>query len=348
MIRTPLILYRAGLSYAGFMTLWFMLRLAFFDTIWWLALLNTMALYLFLPLPILLGLTLVRHCWRILPALALPVAGFAWLFGALFLPPWPLAPAPVTTSLSVMTFNLLYRNRDTAVISAAIASAHPDLIGVQELSTRQMTTLRELLRHDYPYAQFHKPEREAGVGLFSRFPITAATSFPLPPRNLALHATVLVSDTPVHVLVVHLSPHLARRSPLLALESATTSHYLIKATEIAAIEQELLSIHAPTLLLCDCNLTDTSQAYAGLAMRLQDSFREVGWGLGHTTYLAGPLPLLRYDYIWHSVEFVAVDVEIGPAGGSDHLPVIARLGLRATAVERFDAWLPHLLASDNT
>ncbi len=333
MIRTPLILYRSSFCYAGFVTLWLLLRLVFFDTIWWLALLNTVALYLFLPLPILLGLAIIRRRWRVLPALALPVASFAWLFGALFLPPWPLAPPPMTTSLSVMTFNLLYRNRDTAAISAAIGSTHPDLIGVQELSTPQMTTLRELLRDDYPYAQFHTSEHEAGVGLFSRFPITAATSFPLPPRNLALHATVLVSHTPVHVLVVHLSPNRALGTPLLALGSMATSHYATQANEIASIQQELQPIHAPILLLCDCNLTETSQAYASLAVRLQDSFREIGWGLGHT-YPAGPLPLQRYDYIWHSAQFVAVGVEIGPAGGSDHLPVIAHLGLQTTAGER--------------
>lgn len=55
MARTPRILYYTGLGYAGFMMLWLLLRLVFFDTIWWLALLNTGALYLFLPLPILLG-----------------------------------------------------------------------------------------------------------------------------------------------------------------------------------------------------------------------------------------------------------------------------------------------------
>jgi endonuclease/exonuclease/phosphatase (EEP) superfamily protein YafD len=193
------------------MVLWLLLRLVFFDTIWWLALLNTGALYLFLPLPILLGLALIRRCWRVLPALALPAAGFAWLFGALFLPAWPPAQLPVTPSLSVITFNLLYRNRDYAAIGATIAGARPDIIGIQELSRRQMTALRELLRPDYPYAQFHKPGNEAGVGLFSRYPITAATGFPLPPRNLALHA-IVPTPAPPSMCSWYISP----RMPLVA------------------------------------------------------------------------------------------------------------------------------------
>jgi vancomycin resistance protein VanJ len=189
------------------------------------------------------------------------------------------------------------------------------------------------LRNDYPYAQFHKSEHEAGVGLFSRFPIAAAAPFPLPPRNLALHATLQVEHTLVHVLVVHLSPNRALRSPLPALGTIATAHYATQANEIASIRQELQPIHAPILLLCDCNLTETSQAYAALATLLHDSFREVGWGFGHT-YPADPLPLQRYDYIWHSEEFVALEAEIGPAAGSDHRPVIVRLGLQKIAAER--------------
>jgi endonuclease/exonuclease/phosphatase (EEP) superfamily protein YafD len=136
------------------------------------------------------------------------------------------------------------------------------------------------------------------------------------------------------VLVVHLAANAARRAPLHDFVSATTGHYATKANEIAAIRQELQTIHAPILLLCDCNLTETTQAYAILAAQLQDSFREAGWGLGNTTYLAGALPLLRYDYIWHCAEFVTAGVEIGPAGGSDHHPVIARLGLQGSTAER--------------
>ena len=38
-----------GWSYVGGMLVWFGMRLLFFDGPWWLALLNTLAFYLFLP-----------------------------------------------------------------------------------------------------------------------------------------------------------------------------------------------------------------------------------------------------------------------------------------------------------
>jgi vancomycin resistance protein VanJ len=36
----------------------------------------------------------------------------------------------------------------------------------------------------------------------------------------------------------------------------------------------------------------------------------------------------RYDYIWHTAELQALDASVGSDGGSDHLPVVARLAWR--------------------
>jgi vancomycin resistance protein VanJ len=321
--RSSPALQRLSLGYSLLITLWLLLRLIFFDTIWWLALANTVALYLFLPLPPLLLSSLLRRCWAALSALASPLLCAGWLFGPLFLPPWPPPSSSDTTTLSIMTFNLLYKNRDLPAIESAIRSARPDLVGVQEITGSQRSALQERLSAEYPYTQFHQ-----SVGLFSRFPIRATTTFALPPRNEALHTRLTVEQTLVHVLVVHLTPNRALHASLPTLGSLTTAHYATQAAEVAFIEQELRSIDGPTILLCDCNLTETSQAYAQLAAQLRDSFREAGWGFGNT-YPASPLPLLRYDYIWHSDELRAEAAEVRPAAGSDHLPVLARLRLLA-------------------
>ena len=61
---------------------------------------------------------------------------------------------------------------------------------------------------------------------------------------------------------------------------------------------------------------------------LNDSFRETGWGFGHTLHPAfSPVPLQRVDYVWHSDEFVATQAFVGQRGGSDHLPFVAKLAL---------------------
>jgi endonuclease/exonuclease/phosphatase family metal-dependent hydrolase len=40
------------------------------------------------------------------------------------------------------------------------------------------------------------------------------------------------------------------------------------------------------------------------------------------------VPLLRIDYVFHSAELVALHAAAGPDGGSDHLPMAARLAFR--------------------
>jgi vancomycin resistance protein VanJ len=51
MTHTRSLLAWLGWTYILLIALWLLLRLVFFDQLWWLALLNTVAEYLFVPLP---------------------------------------------------------------------------------------------------------------------------------------------------------------------------------------------------------------------------------------------------------------------------------------------------------
>lgn len=79
---------------------------------------------------------------------------------------------------------------------------------------------------------------------------------------------------------------------------------------------------------------------------LADSWREVGWGLGHTfpgTASSGssrhrvagilvPKWLIRIDYIFHSPQWQALEAWIGSWDEvSDHRPVLARLSIKQAA-----------------
>ncbi|MEA3341352.1 MAG: endonuclease/exonuclease/phosphatase family protein [Chloroflexota bacterium] len=73
-----------------------------------------------------------------------------------------------------------------------------------------------------------------------------------------------------------------------------------------------------------------------LSTHLVDSFREAGWGLGHTFPATGgrvwniphPGRLVRIDHIFHSDDWQAEAAWVGEwDGASDHRPVIARLRL---------------------
>jgi endonuclease/exonuclease/phosphatase (EEP) superfamily protein YafD len=116
--------------------------------------------------------------------------------------------------------------------------------------------------------------------------------------------------------------------PLGQFPSLTAARYAARAAETAQLQQTLTTVELPSILLCDCNLTETSEDYLRLAQAARDSFREASWGLGHTLRVGQiPFPVQRIDYIWHTAGMVAIEAWVGPDGGSDHLPVSAKLRL---------------------
>jgi endonuclease/exonuclease/phosphatase (EEP) superfamily protein YafD len=317
-----------GWSYILLIALWLLLRWLFFDSLWWLALINTVAEYLFLPLPALLVASLWRRAWRLLLGLGLPIIAFVALFGALFLPKPAARLAGGQRSFTAMTFNVLTTNKDAAAIVGAIRAAKPDIVGFQELTRARKAAISAALEAEYPYHTLLPPERFPAVGLMSRFPIEHVERLPLPPLDFALHAALRVDGARLHVFVVHLSPNGLGRNPVDQYVRLAQERFAQRAAEVARLEQALRALSEPALLLCDCNLTDTSQAYARLATFMSDSFREAGWGFGHSSFSRRPpFQAQRLDYVWHSDRLVALEAAVGPDGGSDHRPVIARLAL---------------------
>ena len=83
-------------------------------------------------------------------------------------------------------------------------------------------------------------------------------------------------------------------------------------------------------------MSDQTSIYASLTAQMGDSFREGGVGLGtswpafQAAGLAFLPALIRIDYIWHSRGFYALNAEVGPYLGSDHLPVAATLDFAAS------------------
>jgi vancomycin resistance protein VanJ len=332
-----------GWFYVLFVTLWLTLRLLFFDRVWWLALINSFAFFLFVPLPVLLAVSLGKRRQRLLLGLSIPTIAFVVLYGELFLPSF----APSGDGIAVMSFNTMLENQDYTSIAGAIRKAKPDVVGLQELKPNFATALLRDLAADYPYTTLVPGQVQTfSVGIFSRFPIETKSEFPipgerygidvktkkvipLPEPRIAVRAILRVNGKQIQVIVAHLVHNRTLKNPLNQWASVAREHYKKQATQIQIIQQQLHQQELPFLLLCDCNLVDTSENYKQLAAFAKDSFREAGWGFGHTSVFIGSVPLQRLDYIWHSDEWVAIEAKVErDRDGSDHAPVVAKLMLR--------------------
>jgi vancomycin resistance protein VanJ len=314
-----------GWLYIGLIVLWFCLRVVFFDQIWWLALLNTIAFYLFIPLALLLPLAIWLRGRRLLLGLAIPTILFIGLFSKLLLPAFSTPTLVPQQAFTAMSFNLLWSNENYDQIAKTVQTANPDIVGLQEVRPSNIKALTAALPN-YPYSAFRQTDLFHTVGIVSRFPIVSVVPLPNPPIERGLQVVLDVNGKLLSAIVAHLAPNNMPLFPFDEFVKQTRERYARRAGEVEHLKQVIEKRNYPTIVVCDCNMTDTSQTYAQLRSILTDSFAEVGWGLGHTIRVeAFSFPIQRIDYAWHTDDLQAVKAYVGDNGGSDHHSMIATM-----------------------
>jgi vancomycin resistance protein VanJ len=238
----------------------------------------------------------------------------------------PAPPAPAAT-LKVMSFNTSWHNGDVGRLAAAVRAYDPDLLLVQEIAPEVFAALVDALRAAPPgrtadaYASY---EPEVGQGVVSRWPLKG--SIALKDKGKAQRVLVHGPGGPLAVYNVH--PYRG-------------NGWRFRYRQIAALlDEEVRREEAPVIVAGDFNTPDHSELYALLERRLTNAHRAAGSGFGFTYpsrdfRLLGLLPLpplVRIDHVFLDDRLVAVAAGTLPdAGGSDHRPVFAELGLRGGA-----------------
>lgn len=229
-----------------------------------------------------------------------------------------------------MTYNVANGLASPDALIALVRRSGADIVGLQELASSQASALERRLKDLYPYQVLH-PLGIPGKGLLSRLPIEDAHLLYLNPGRPDLQATVAVGGNLLTVIVAHPPPPRIR-GVTLVVEEAT--HRQIDGLIEAATSGR------PTVMLGDFNVVDWHANYRRIVRAgLIDAFESVGRGTGETLpkrmarwatsghpFGKIPLPpLVRVDYVWLSRHLRPLDAWVGPDGGSDHLPVLARM-----------------------
>jgi endonuclease/exonuclease/phosphatase (EEP) superfamily protein YafD len=237
-------------------------------------------------------------------------------------------------SLRVLTFNVSgnHRRGEAESVLRVVEAEQPDVVALQEARASTREALAAALGDAYPYQV-----STSDVATLSRFPFLAVEDLQLPGNAYVnQRAEVLVDDRVVVLSNVHIkrpTAGLSARQTLLPWLRRYDTEW--RDTPVGALVDDLTRTMGPHIVVGDFNQTEWSASYAQLTTVLRDSFREVGWGFGHTYPSAigsgtwdVPLPLLRLDYVFHSPEISALGAHVGPAADSYHLPVVADLQVR--------------------
>jgi len=320
-------LYGAGI------VLWFLLHLTIGDRLGWLALVSTFAPYLFLPLPIMLAVTLVagRRAWT---PMLLAILVFAIEYGAVLdfglLDPDPVEGEPIT----VLSFNTWGYSESPDTAQAIVASGTPDIVVLQELSGAIAAAIDRDLASIYPYRLMEPGNRK---GILSRYPLTNANgSLPPDVRWFTQAAEVDFGGRRLTVYNVHLyaTTVLSDLTAGRSLADGLAGGAAARQKQATALIRDIATRAGPVVVAGDINATDQSAAYAVLAGQLDDAHRQAGSGFGHTfpayrgSFHGVPIPrrMVRIDMILYSSDLQAVESRVIPEHGeSDHHPVWATL-----------------------
>jgi vancomycin resistance protein VanJ len=329
--------------YVFALLVYLILRLFIGDGFWLLAWMNNFAPYYFLPLFILLPLASFVQSRALKTAcIALSVFGTIW-----FLP--QLIPNNLFNSvpsyeitLKVVTFNVWGANQQLDAVVTWLREVDADVVLVQEVPLAWAGQGVQDLQDLYPYQLSQPPEiRLAGDAILSRYPIVAHEQYDLHNGYLANDRIEIEIDGQV-VAIYNIHLYLPQietlnfRPPIdnPFLNMVAKYNDTTRNNQINQLLDILESENKPFIVAGDFNMSDQAVKYSQFAQQLNDSFREAGVGLGATWPNAEIVnlptvfpPLLRIDYIWHSDAWVTLDASVGPKLGSDHLPVIATLGL---------------------
>lgn len=296
------------------MGVYLLLRLLFGGGFWWLALLNSFAIYTFVPAFILFFLAFGLRIWRQIIRLGLVcLLAIVW-FGPFFQAKQLLPIRPTRPTINVVTLTLDRENDQQQALIEWLTDQQPDIVLLQnrpvifEQGIDELETL-------FPEQYSHDESRLT----LSRYPLVDANQD---------RVIVEVADREIAVYNVHF-PSPFEHEPRIQLPILNILTRYDESGQQAEIDQLINKLNAETIPVIvggGFNISQHSLLYSHLTVRLRDSFRETNHGLG-MTWMAN-LPLLRSDYIWYYGTLRALRSEVGEDVGSYHLPYRALIEIR--------------------
>jgi vancomycin resistance protein VanJ len=287
------------------------------DRFWPVRLTNYLMPWLLVALvPALIVAGVARRRWLV-TALAVPSMLIGLTFAPLFLP--RLSPALAgNDSLSVMSYNIWGWNRNIEAMAEVIRQEQPDFILLQEVHYHTARRLKAALRDLYPEQELHVAfEPSVSQAIFSRYPL-----IPVETSVEKGRTQKIVALTPYGSIAVW-NVHLYQPLP-----------WFSQYRQISRLTEDIAAADYPLIVGGDFNTTDQSETYRMIDQYLHNAHWEAGWGFGFsfpasTRRIKGLLPvpaLIRIDHIFCNDHFFAGDARtLTTSGGSDHLPVVAKL-----------------------
>ena len=213
-------------------------------------------------------------------------------------------------SYRAMLVNVHTQNDQYGAVKQAIHKYDPDLLLLLEINTDWLTALKGLQK-SYPYVVTRPREDNFGISLFSKFPFKQSEVLTIGTIDVpSIRTDVDLGDKSFTALGTHPVPPLDAEYSRFRNDHLADMHPIVQNSS------------SPVLVLGDLNVTPWSSHFHELleTTGLRDCSK--GRGVQPTWPTFFPIFLIPIDHCLHSTGITILDMQRGPAVGSDHYPVI--------------------------
>ena len=266
---------------------------------------------------------------------------------------------PKQAEFSIMTFNVRLLNRynwfeedniDQQIFDY-IDEKQPDIVAFQEfinVAKSKLFYIKKMKALGYPYFKREsKPKTGNFFGLitFSKFKISeSGPAFQYQTttgKTISLYTDIKIFDQTIRVYNTHLNSlgfitddylfveNIGKQTEKEALQKSKSilSKVMVAARkreiEVEAIIDHVATSPFPVIVVGDFNEPPYSFSYPKFTNTLVDPFIKHEFGFGTTFDGISTIPGLRLDFILHSEDLKTVSFQTGPAGLSDHRPIMS-------------------------
>lgn len=257
-------------------------------------------------------------------------------------------------SYNVKLFDLYNWNNNIHTrdeIYKLIKSVDADIICFQEFykentnKFKTLDTLVEFQKAKYYHEEYPRVSRNKyffGIITFSKYPIINKGVIEFENSdNICIYSDIKINQDTVRIFNTHLESIRFDHQDYTFLDSLNidiNEHeiegmksifkrlkyaFIQRSGQAEEVAQVIEKTPYPVIVCGDLNDTPVSYSYHTIKGKLNDSFKEAGFGLS-TTY-NGKFPSYRIDYVFHSDDFRALSYQVIRKELSDHYPVVVKL-----------------------
>lgn len=234
------------------------------------------------------------------------------------------------TEIKLMTYNLLFSNKNHSKSLRKIKKANPDILFLQEFTYGWQSDMDSAFGERYPYKYLIPDNGTSGLAIYSVYPLSHKKIFYDGSRfPVGLLAKANVGEKKILLANAHLfSPAPAIENPN-KFYSLYGKNYQQRVSQYNKLNKLILEEEKGTsaqILAGDLNTMHSEPLYHNILKDWEDQFVETGSGLGKTFPRNRFIPaFVTLDYIFLKGKAKSTNYEIVKGGSSDHLAQMANI-----------------------